>query len=323
MEPPPRVLAFVLAGGEGKRLFPLTRDRAKPAVPFGGVFRLIDFALSNLVNGGYRRIAVLTQYKSNSLNRHLALTWRLSPLLGGYVTPVPAQMRSGPHWYAGSADALFQNLNLVDDEQPEHLIVFGADHVYRMDPRQMVEHHLQSGAAVTVAAIRVPVEEASSFGVIEADALGRITAFREKPKQADPLPDDPFSVFASMGNYVFSTQALREAVIADAEDGQSAHDIGGNLIPRFVERGEAAGMTSRRIRSPGRATGSAATGVTSERSMPSTTHTWTSSRWLPCSTSTTRNGPSTRINRLCHPRSSSSKTRGEWGTRSTRWLRRA
>ena len=152
----PSVFAIVLAGGEGKRLSPLTLDRAKPAVPFGGNYRLIDFALSNLVNAGYRRIVVLTQYKSHSLDRHITLTWRLSPLLGNYVTPVPAQMRRGPYWFSGSADAIYQNLNLLNDERPDYVAVFGADHIYRMDPRQMLEQHIDTGAAVTVAALRAP-----------------------------------------------------------------------------------------------------------------------------------------------------------------------
>jgi glucose-1-phosphate adenylyltransferase len=151
-----RVLGIVLAGGEGKRLMPLTRDRAKPAVPFGGFYRLVDFVLSNLVNGGYLRICVLTQYKSHSLDRHITTTWRMSTLLGDYVTPVPAQQRLGPRWYTGSADAIYQSLNLVYDEKPDYIVVFGADHVYRMDPRQMVEQHIESGAGVTVAGIRIP-----------------------------------------------------------------------------------------------------------------------------------------------------------------------
>src|ERR687885_1746810 len=173
------VLAMVLAGGEGKRLMPLTADRAKPAVPFGGNYRLVDFALSNLANGGYRRIVVLTQYKSHSLDRHVSLTWQLSPLLGNYVTPVPAQMRRGPRWFAGSADAIYQNFNLLRDEKPDHVIVFGADHIYRMDPRQMVAQHIESGAGVTVAALRQPLSMADQFGVIEVDEGGRrISAFR-------------------------------------------------------------------------------------------------------------------------------------------------
>ena len=178
-----KVLTMVLAGGEGKRLAPLTADRAKPAVPFGGNYRLIDFALSNLVNADYRQIVVLTQYKSHSLDRHISTTWRLSPLLGNYVTPVPAQMRLGPRWFVGSADAIYQNYNLIADERPEHIIVFGADHIYRMDPRQMVEQHIASGKGVTVAALRTPIEQADQFGVIETAANGRdIAAFREKPQ---------------------------------------------------------------------------------------------------------------------------------------------
>ena len=235
-----RVFSIVLAGGEGKRLAPLTADRAKPAVPFGGVYRLIDFALSNLVNAGYLRIVVLTQYKSHSLDRHLAQTWSLSALLGNYVAPVPAQMRRGPRWFVGSADAIFQNFNLLRDERPEHIIVFGADHIYRMDPRQMLEEHIASGAGVTVAAIRAPIEQADQFGVIETAPDGRrIAAFREKPADAKPLPDAPDQVYASMGNYVFTAEALIDAVTSDSRDDASRHDIGGNLIPMLVERGEA------------------------------------------------------------------------------------
>jgi glucose-1-phosphate adenylyltransferase len=235
-----RVLSMVLAGGEGKRLAPLTLDRAKPAVPFGGNYRLIDFALSNLVNAGYLRIVVLTQYKSHSLDRHVSLTWRLSALLGNYVTPVPAQMRRGPRWFAGSADAIYQNFNLLHDERPEYVIVFGADHIYRMDPRQMVDQHIESGAGVTVAALRAPIAQADQFGVIETAADGRrIAAFREKPKDAKGLPDAPDQVYASMGNYVFSADVLVDAVTRDAADSGSNHDVGGNLIPMLVERAEA------------------------------------------------------------------------------------
>ena len=236
----PQVFGMVLAGGEGKRLAPLTADRAKPAVPFGGSYRLIDFVLSNLVNGGLRKIAVLTQYKSHSLDRHITTAWRLSPMLGNYITTVPAQMRRGPRWFAGSADAIYQNLNLVYDERPDHICVFGADHIYRMDARQMIEHHIASGAGVTVAGIRVNIGVASLFGVIEPSPDGRrIQAFREKPTDPVGLPDAPDQVFASMGNYVFSTRTLIEAVSLDAHDEGSRHDVGGNIIPMLVKEGVA------------------------------------------------------------------------------------
>src|ERR1700712_2823021 len=196
-----RVLGIVLAGGEGKRLWPLTADRAKPAVPFGGNYRLIDFVLSNLVNAGFLRICVLTQYKSHSLDRHVTTTWRMSQMLGNFVTPVPAQQRLGPRWFTGSADAILQSLNLVYDDDPEYLVVFGADHVYRMDPPPMVADHIASGAEATVAGIRVPRHEASAFGVIDADESGRIREFIEKPPDPPGTPDDPEQAFASMGNY--------------------------------------------------------------------------------------------------------------------------
>ncbi|MEI7780056.1 MAG: glucose-1-phosphate adenylyltransferase, partial [Actinomycetes bacterium] len=234
----PRVLGIVLAGGEGKRLMPLTADRAKPAVPFGGAYRLVDFVLSNLVNANYLRICVLTQYKSHSLDRHITTTWRMSSLLGNYVTPVPAQQRLGPRWYTGSADAIFQSLNLVRDEQPDLLLVFGADHVYRMDPRQMVEQHLASGAGATVAGIRVPRAEASAFGIIETDSGGRrVCNFLEKPADPPPIPGDPLQSYASMGNYVFNTDVLIEALRADAADDNSIHDMGTNILPMLTQQG--------------------------------------------------------------------------------------
>ena len=234
-----KVLSVVLAGGEGKRLLPLTLDRAKPAVPFGGQYRLVDFVLSNLANAGLLRIVVLTQYKSHSLDLHISRTWRMSTLLGNYVSSVPAQMRRGPRWFAGSADALFQNLNIVGDEGPEHMCVFGADHIYRMDPRQMLEQHIASGAGVTVAGIRVPAEESSQFGIIDPGPNQVIRSFLEKPARAPELPGAPGQVLASMGNYIFRTDCLLDALVSDAEDDSSRHDIGGDLIPLLVKAGEA------------------------------------------------------------------------------------
>jgi glucose-1-phosphate adenylyltransferase len=236
-----RVLSIVLAGGEGKRLMPLTVDRAKPAVPFGGSYRLIDFALSNLVNAGYTSIAVLTQYKSHSLDRHISQSWRLSSMLGQYVAPVPAQQRRGKQWYQGSADAIYQSMNLIIDERPDYIVVFGADHVYRMDASQMVAAHVESGADVTVAGIRVPREEAFAFGVIKTGADGvTIEEFLEKPAEPPGLVDSPDESFASMGNYVFTADALVEALEKDAKDEGSRHDMGGDIIPMLVDQGRAA-----------------------------------------------------------------------------------
>lgn len=236
-----KVLAIVLAGGEGKRLMPLTLDRAKPAVPFGGSYRLIDFALSNIVNSGYLKVVVLTQYKSHSLDTHIAKTWRMSSLLGNFVAPVPAQQRMGKHWYLGSADAIYQSLNIIHDEKPDYLVVVGADHVYRMDFSQMVEAHIESGRDCTVAAIRQPLKDAYQFGVIEADTNDptRIDRFVEKPLETKPLADDPNSVLASMGNYVFTTEALIKAVTEDAKNPDSKHDMGGDIVPYFVNKNSA------------------------------------------------------------------------------------
>ena len=233
------MVSLVLAGGEGERLSPLTADRAKPAVPFAGHYRLVDFVLSNLANAGYLKIVVLTQYKSHSLDLHISRTWRLSTLLGNYVTPLPAQMRQGPRWFAGSADAIFQNLQLISDERPDHVCVFGADHIYRMDPRQMVQQHIESGAGVTVAGVRVPIDQASQSGVIEQGEGTKIRSFKEKPSDPASLPDDPDQAFASMGNYVFTAETLAEAVTADADDEDSDHDVGGDLIPMLVDEGVA------------------------------------------------------------------------------------
>jgi glucose-1-phosphate adenylyltransferase len=232
----PKVLVIVLAGGEGKRLQPLTKDRAKPAVPFAGTYRLIDFALSNFANAGYLKIVVLTQYKSHSLDRHVSQTWRFSTLLDNYVTPVPAQMRRGPYWFQGSADAIYQNLNLIHDERPDIVCVFGADHIYRMDPRQMVAHHVDTGAGVTVAAIPVPRHEAVDFGVIESDADGRIVDFHEKLESPPTMPGDDSRCLASMGNYVFDTDTLIE-VVTPRENQYT--DIGGDVIPALTRSGVA------------------------------------------------------------------------------------
>ena len=236
-----RVFGMVLAGGEGKRLMPLTADRAKPAVPFGGSYRLIDFALSNLVNSGLRRIVVLTQYKSHSLDRHISQTWRMSPLLGSYVASVPAQQRLGKRWFSGSADAILQSMNLLSDERPDIVVVVGADHVYRMDFEQMVKSHVESGKGVTVAAIRQPISLANQFGVIEVDAKNpsQISAFREKPQDPKGLPDSPNEVLASMGNYVFTASALIEAIEQDALREDSNHDMGGDIVPYMVSKDDA------------------------------------------------------------------------------------
>lgn len=247
----PHVLAIVLAGGEGKRLFPLTADRAKPAVPFGGSYRLIDFVLSNLVNAGFMRICVLTQYKSHSLDRHISQVWHMSGMGGEYITPVPAQQRLGPRWYTGSADAILQSLNLVYDERPDHIMVFGADHVYRMDPRQMLDQHVATGAAVTVAGIRVPRSEAFAFGCIDAGEDDLIRDWVEKPADPPGTPDDPDATFASMGNYIFTTEALIEALRADAEKPDSSHDMGGDIIPALVEQERAYVYDFARNRVPG------------------------------------------------------------------------
>jgi glucose-1-phosphate adenylyltransferase len=226
------VVAMVLAGGEGKRLYPLTRDRAKPAVPFGGRYRLIDFVLSNLVNSGIYRLNVLTQYKAGSLMQHLARGWQLAPQMGHYVAPVPASMKTGREWFRGSADAIYQNLDLIENESPTEVCVFGADHIYKMDVVPMLAAHRERDADVTVAAMPVPAAEASRYGIVEVDADGRITDFFEKP------PSPPGAAgprLASMGLYVFSAEALTRAVTADAARSDSGHDFGGDVLPRLVE----------------------------------------------------------------------------------------
>ena len=235
----PNVLSIVLAGGEGKRLMPLTADRAKPAVPFGGTYRLIDFVLSNLANSDLTKIAVLTQYKSHSLDRHIAQTWRMSSLLGSYVTSVPAQQRTGKQWYLGSADAIYQSMNLIRDEDPDYVVVFGADNIYRMDVDAMLRAHIESGLECSVAGIRVPRSEASEFGIIKSDVDGKIIEFLEKPADPPGLPDSPEESFASMGNYIFSSKAFVKCLHEDADDETSKHDMGGNVVPYFVSKGQA------------------------------------------------------------------------------------
>ena len=230
----PRILAFVLAGGRGERLFPLTRDRSKPAVPFGGKYRIIDFVLSNLLNSGIYSIYVLVQYLSQSLIDHIRLGWRSTGMVGDhFVLIVPPQMRRGETWYRGTADAIYQNLNLIRDFNPDLVAVFGADHVYRMDVGQMVAFHLERGAQVTVAALPVPLEEASNFGILTTDRHGRVIGFEEKPKTPKPIPGDPSRAYASMGNYLFDRRTLVEAVTEDALK-NSEHDFGRNIIPELV-----------------------------------------------------------------------------------------
>ena len=249
------LISIVLAGGEGKRLMPLTQDRAKPAVPFGGAYRLIDFVLSNLVNANMRKIAVLTQYKSHSLDKHITTTWRMSQLLDNFVTPVPAQQRLGPRWYTGSADAILQNFNLIHDEDPEYVLVFGADHVYRMDPEQMFNFHRDHQAGVTVAAIRVKRNEATEFGCIELDNDGiTIKAFHEKPKDPPGIPGNEDYTLVSMGNYIFKRKVMEEALLEDSKNENSKHDLGTNIIPLLTKRGLAAAYDFSNNHVPGETT---------------------------------------------------------------------
>jgi glucose-1-phosphate adenylyltransferase len=237
---PSRVLVMILAGGEGRRLGPLTNDRAKPAVPFGGRYRIIDIVLSNFVNSGLTKIKVLTQYKSASLEEHIARSWRLSPMLDSFIETIPAQQRTGKSWFKGSADAVFQTEHVITDESPEHVFIFGGDHVYKMDMRQMMAQHLASDADVTVAAVPVPLAEARQFGVIEVDEQGRIKAFHEKVENPPPMPGRPEMALASMGNYIFKTGPLLETLERDAVLETSAHDFGRDIIPSMVARGAGA-----------------------------------------------------------------------------------
>jgi glucose-1-phosphate adenylyltransferase len=232
-----KTLAMILAGGEGRRLDPLTRERAKPAVPFGGRYRIIDFVLSNFANSGLLRMKVLVQYKSESLNTHIQRAWRLAALLDQYVELVPAQMRVGPKWFEGSADAIYQNLNIITDEEPEFTYVFGADHVYRMDVREMLEFHRDNQADLTVAAIPIPVDQAHEFGIIEVDGEGRMVGFVEKPKESPKtMPGDPTRCLASMGNYLFTTDVLVQEIVRDAGDPNSAHDFGKSIVAGMYPR---------------------------------------------------------------------------------------
>lgn len=231
----PKTLAMILAGGAGTRLEPLTRERAKPAVPFGGRYRIIDFCLSNFANSGVLKMKVLTQYKSDSLNNHISRTWRMTAFLGHYVEPVPAQMRTGLDWYKGSADAIYQNLNIITDEEPQYIFVFGADHVYRMDVREMLDFHIARKAECTVAAIPVPIEEGKDFGIIDVGPNGEMKAFIEKPKNPPPMPGNPKMCLASMGNYLFSTDTLVREVVRDAAVESSVHDFGKSIISELYK----------------------------------------------------------------------------------------
>jgi glucose-1-phosphate adenylyltransferase len=229
-------LVMILAGGKGTRLGPLTTHRAKPAVPFGGRYRIIDFVLSNFVNSGNRHIYVLTQYMATSLIKHLNRNWNISGI-DAFIEEVPAQMRTGGNWYLGTADAVYQNLNLIWDARPDHVAVFGGDHIYKFDVRTMEDFHERVGADMTVAAIPVPVDEARGFGVIEVDSDGRIVGFAEKPTNPKEIPGRPGWCLASMGNYIFRSDALTEALIDDAHDPESSHDFGKDVIPKLLAAG--------------------------------------------------------------------------------------
>ena len=232
-------LVMILAGGEGKRLFPLTRDRAKPAVPFGGRYRIIDFVLNNFINSGFYKIKVLTQYKSDSLNKHITRGWALSPFLDQYVDLAPAQMRTGSDWYRGTADAIYQNIFHINDENPKYVCIFGGDHIYKMDVSQMLEFHKVNIADLTISAIPIPIEEAHEFGIIEVDENWRLTNFVEKPKdKPKSIPGNPNYCLASMGNYIFDKDILLKALDQDAAIQTSSHDFGKNVIPMLLDQGK-------------------------------------------------------------------------------------
>ena len=233
------VLTMIMAGGEGSRLKPLTSDRTKPAVPFGGNYRIIDFVLSNFVNSGFMKIFVLTQFKSHSLLQHMREGWRVSSgIVKQFIDPVPAQMRIGKKWYEGTADAIFQNMNLIDDEDPDQVCIFGGDHIYRMDVRQMLRFHSKRQAVLTVAAIRVPIQDAHHFGIIEVDEEWRMTGFVEKPENSPKtIPGNPDYVLASMGNYIFERGPLVDELKKDSKDKNSDHDFGKNILPKMFPEG--------------------------------------------------------------------------------------
>lgn len=232
-------LVMILAGGEGKRLYPLTRDRAKPAVPFGGRYRIIDFVINNFINSGFFKIKILTQYKSDSLNKHITRGWPLSAIVDQYVDLIPAQMRTDGHWYRGTADAVFQNLNQIIDENPDNVCVFGGDHIYKMDVAQMLKFHQKRKSDLTISAIPVPMEQAHEYGIIEVDENWRLTGFIEKPDfKPKCIPNKPDWCLASMGNYIFKTNVLKEELETDAQNEHSTHDFGKNIIPKMLEEGK-------------------------------------------------------------------------------------
>ena len=232
-----KVLGMILAGGEGSRLYPLTQQRAKPAVPFGGKYRLIDFALSNFINSRIFSIYVLTQFKSQSLTEHLQESWRFSSILRDhFILPVPAQQRTGDSWYRGTADAIYQNINLIEDSDFDIIAIFGADHIYRMDLQQMIDFHVRKRADVTISALPVPLKNASSLGVIQVQEKQRVTGFKEKPKRPKPIPGRPNEAFASMGNYLFNKAVLIELLYEDAADVESSHDFGKDILPRIFNK---------------------------------------------------------------------------------------
>lgn len=229
------VLTMILAGGKGTRLEPLTRDRAKPAVPFGGQYRIIDFVLSNCINSGLRKILVLTQYKAASLDRHINTGWRfLTRDLGEYIDIIPPQQRIDEQWYQGTADAIYQNIYSIEQESPEYVLILGGDHIYKMNYREMLAFHVENDADLTIACLTVPVSEATRFGVLQVDSSYQVTGFQEKPKEPKPLPDDSTMALASMGVYVFSTNVMYEWLCQDAVQNTSHHDFGKDIIPSMI-----------------------------------------------------------------------------------------